>query len=89
MRLLTEERILICGGDNLERLGGGVVREPAPATSLNSSRSGIELLLERLNRAKVTLNCVLKLAVLELAAAFLDRCEVLPKECVVDVACKR
>ena len=86
---LTEERILVCGSDNLECLRGGVVREPAPAASLNSSSGGVELLLERLNRAKVALNCALKLAVLEFAAAFLDWCEVLPKECVIDVACKR
>ena len=86
-RKLTEERILIWGGDNLENLRGGVVPEPSPAASLNPNSSSIELFLEPLNRAKVAYNCVLKLAILEFPTAFLNRCEVLPKERVVDMAC--
>ena len=78
---------LIWGGDNLEDLRGGVVPEPSPAASLNPNSSSIELFLEPLNRAKVAHNCVLKLAIFEFPTAFLNRCEVLPKERVVDMAC--
>ena len=88
-RTLTEERILIWGGDNLEDLRGRVVPEPSPAASLNPNSSSIELFLKPLNRAKVAHNCVLKLAILEFPTAFLNRCEVLPKERVVDVALLR
>jgi len=82
---MGEEGILICCGDNLERLRGRVEREPAPAAPLNPSSGGVELLLERLDRTKVALDCVLESAVLEIAAAFLDRRKVLPEERVVDV----
>ena len=84
---LTEKRILICGGDNLEDLRCGIVPEPAPAASLNPNSSSVELFLKPLNRAKVAHNRVLKLSILEFPTAFLHRSEVLPKECVVDVAC--
>ena len=87
MRALTEERILVWSGDNLEYLRGGVVPEPAPAASLNPNSRCVELFLETLNRAKVAHNCVLKLSILKFSTAFLDRCEVFPKECVVDVTC--
>ena len=87
VRALTEERILIWSGDNLEDLRGGVVPEPAPAASLNPNSRCVELFLETFNRAKVAHNCVLKLSILEFPTAFLNRCKVLPKECVVDVTC--
>ena len=87
MRALTEERILIWSSDNLEDPRGGVVPEPAPPASLNPNSSSVELFLEPLNRAKVTLNCFLKLSILKFPTAFLNRCEVLPKKCVVDVTC--
>ena len=87
VRALTEERILIWSGDNLEDLRGGIVPEPAPAASLNPNSSSVELFLEPLNRAKVAHNCVLKLAIVEFPTAFLNRSQVLPKERVVYVAC--
>ena len=83
----TQERILICGSDNLKDLHSGVVLEASPATSLNPNSSSIELFLEPLNRAKVAHDCVLKLAIPGFPNAFLNRCKVLPKGCVVDVAC--
>ena len=54
---------------------------------MNPNSSSFELFLEPLDRAKVAHNCVLELSILEFPTAFLNRCEVLPKECVVDVAC--
>ena len=86
---LTEKRILIWGGDNLEDLRCGIVPEPAPAASLNPNSSGVEPFLKPFNGAKVAHNRVLKLSILEFPSAFLHWSEVFPKECVVDVALLR
>ena len=44
--ILTDQRILVGGGDNLELLGGRVVTEPAPARALDGGSSCVELLFQ-------------------------------------------
>ena len=69
---LTEGRILIWSGDNLENLRGGVVPEPAPAAPVNPNSRSVELFLEPINRVKVAHKCVLKLSILEFPTAFFE-----------------
>ena len=52
----TQERILICGSDNLEDLHSGVVLEASPAASLNPNSSSIELFLEQPSQSRARLH---------------------------------
>ena len=90
MAPLTEERVLVSGGDNLELLGAGVIAEPAPAGALNARSGGVELLDEGVERTPLLVDRVGERARLELATvalALLSRAgKVLPEEGVVDVS---
>ena len=83
----TEQGILIWCCDELELLRATVIPQPSPPTTLNTSRDGIKLFLERIHRTKVPLQCGFQLAVVfEVAAALVRRCEVLPEQSVIYVA---
>lgn len=85
-RVRTEQGILVRGRSNLELLRPGTIPKPAPAAALNASRCSIELLLERIDGAKVAFERGFQLSVLELAAALIGRGEILPEERVIYVA---
>jgi hypothetical protein len=83
----TEQGILIWCCNDLELLRTTVIPQPSPPTTLNTSRDGIKLFLERIHRTKVPLQCGFQLAVVfEVAAALVRRCEVLPEQGVIYVA---
>ena len=55
--MLTKNRVLIRSGDDIEPLGRGVQDEPAPAGTLDTEGSSVELLLEAVKGAKIAI-CV-------------------------------
>lgn len=67
-----------------------ITYEPAPAGTLNAEGSGVEFLLERLERAEIAVDGVFERAGVEVAAhAFasgFSTGEVLPEQGVVDVS---
>ena len=83
---LTQQRVLVGSGDDVELLGLRVVAEPAPAAALDGGDLCVELGLELVEAAKVAVDGILECTVGELTAAVLGRGEVLPEERVVDVA---
>jgi hypothetical protein len=88
----AEERVLVGSGRNLETLSLRVVPEPSPAGSLDTQGSGVELLLEVIERAESLLDGLLERTVLEDTTVTLVSGsrggEVLPEQRVVDVTCE-
>lgn len=87
-RELTQERILVWGGDDLELLGLSVISEPAPSRALDSKGLGVEFLLEFLKGTEVVIDGFSERARLEDTPTRADGGEIGPEEGVVDVAWK-
>ena len=83
---LTEKRILIGVGDILEDLRGGVVPEPASRFPESQQlQCWTVSWYPQPSRSRVQLRPLT--AILQSATVFHNRCKVLPKKCVIDVAC--
>lgn len=83
---LTQQRILVSSGDNIQFLSLRVVTQPTPTATLNSGDLSVELGLQLVQSAKVTVNSVLEQTVAEFTTAVLLGGEVLPEQGVVDVS---
>lgn len=68
-----------------------MTHEPAPARALDSGRGSVEFLLQIIKATESLVNCILKRAILQFATMTLalacSRCEVLPEERVINMAC--
>lgn len=72
--------------DNLELVGFLVLHEPSPTATLNSSKVGVEGLLEVVKVTPVLVDGGCKLASWRVSSAVLLGCKVLPEESVVDMS---
>ena len=84
---LTDKRVLVGGGENIELLRRSVVSDPSPATSLDTSKGSVDLALQSIETPKVLLDGLLQRTRRELSATLLAGSQVGPEEAVVDVAC--
>ena len=88
--VLTQQRILVGGGDHFELLGALVETEPSPAGSLHSGGFSVHLLLQVLKRPKVGVDLLserTRAGYLGLLRA--GRGEVLPEKLLVSCATRR
>lgn len=83
---LADDRILIGVCSDLHTASLDILDEPCPATALDACQRSVELLLECIQATIALVDSLAQRAGRRLATALAGRCQVLPKQAVVDVA---